>query len=626
MKTKITILLGLILVPFFVFPQWTIQSTGFADSLRSLENIWVVDENTVWAAAKDGSGNDSIIQEFTRTVDGGTTWTPSTINNAAGLSASMIFGLDSSTAWIAMYDPNNDGGKILKTTDGGQNWTHQSTAIFNSTLGAYPNTIYFWNANEGFCMGDPTNDYFEIYTTSNGGSLWTRVDSINIPTIISGEYGYAAYLSVVGNTVWFGTSKGRIFKSNNKGQTWTLVTTPFTSSGKIRFLQFRDTLNGIIGNRVNNSFTMYSTINGGSTWQAISPTGTVYGNNVVLVEGTANTLISTGNASALSGSSISHDYGVNWTNIPGSTGMAFTALSNFKNQTGWAGLKNQSSTVGGIAKLQLKSADAGIISLIEPINPCEGVHDVKCLLKNFGDGMLDSVQIKWRVSFGVDIILNHQTHLASGQSEIINLGPYNFIAGVPYQFYVQTMLPNGLQDQNLLNDSILITITANPNPVVNLGSDTVFAHYTPYILDAGSIYFSYLWSTGDTTQTITVDTNLIGINNSTLISVTVENNFGCFGSDTIIIEYLYDGIDEINDNQLFTVYPNPTDGKFYLNTTYNSTNSLIQIYDVNGKIIFSEVENNLKNHEIELSENSKGIYFVKIISDEFVITKRLILK
>lgn len=622
MKAKITILFTFILMPFVSMAQWTIQSTGFTSSLRSLENIWVVDENTVWASAKDGSGNDSIIQEFTRTVDGGATWTPGTINNAAGLSASMIFGLDSSTAWIAMYDPNNDGGKILKTTDGGLNWTHQSTAIYSSAAGAYPNTVYFWNANEGFCMGDPTNNYFEIYTTSNGGTLWSRVDSANMPPIVSGEYGYAAYLSVVDTMVWFGTNKGRIFKSHDKGRHWTLINTPFTTSGKIRFLQFKDSLNGIIGNRTNNSFTMYSTSDGGTSWQAISPTGNVYGNNVVLVEGTANTLISSGNATAFSGSSISRDYGANWTDIPGSTGMAFSALSNFKNQTGWAGLKNQSSTVGGIAKLVLHSKDAGLMSLVEPINPCEGIHNLRFLLKNYGDGILDSVTIQWKVDTTSMNPIHHQTHLAAGQTEVIDLGPFNFVGGMSYDFEINTANPNGLQDEDVTNDSLTTTISVNPKPIVFIGNDTMVNNIVPLVLNAGVGFQSYLWSNGDTTQYGYF--NLDTIINNVIVWVEVTDSNGCIGRDTMVVTVIDGFADNIN-SKIISIHPNPSNGKFELKSSARINEAQIIIYDLHGRIVISDFKENFNDLQLDLSTQSKGVYFIKIISNKLVVTKKLIL-
>ena len=55
--------------------QWTSQATGFTDAARGLGEIRIVDANTVWAVAYDGSGLGADIQEFTRTTNGGASWT-----------------------------------------------------------------------------------------------------------------------------------------------------------------------------------------------------------------------------------------------------------------------------------------------------------------------------------------------------------------------------------------------------------------------------------------------------------------------------------------------------------------------------------------------------------------------
>ena len=62
-------------------------------------------------------------------------------------------------------------------------------------------------------MGDPSGGYFEIYTTNDGGNNWSRVSQANIPDPIAEEYGILSLYTVVGNTIWFTTTKGRIYKS-----------------------------------------------------------------------------------------------------------------------------------------------------------------------------------------------------------------------------------------------------------------------------------------------------------------------------------------------------------------------------------------------------------------------------
>ena len=65
---------------------------------------------------------------------------------------------------------------------------------------------------------------------------------------------------------------------------------------------------------------------------------------------------------------------------------------------------------------------------------------------------------------------------------------------------------------------------------INLGPDQAICDGSSSILDAGPGFVSYLWSTGATTQTITVNT-------AGTYSVTVTNQMGCSGDDDIVLTF-----------------------------------------------------------------------------------------
>ena len=74
----------------------------------------------------------------------------------------------------------------------------------------------------------------------------------------------------------------------------------------------------------------------------------------------------------------------------------------------------------------------------------------------------------------------------------------------------------------------------DPSPQVlevNLGNDTTLTYGTSFTLDAGNPGASYLWSTGEITQSITIDT-------SGTYWVSVEK-YGCSDTDTILIDMVY---------------------------------------------------------------------------------------
>jgi gliding motility-associated-like protein len=75
-----------------------------------------------------------------------------------------------------------------------------------------------------------------------------------------------------------------------------------------------------------------------------------------------------------------------------------------------------------------------------------------------------------------------------------------------------------------------IYINAIPSPVVDLGPDTTIFSDQNYLLDAGNQGAKYIWSTGDTTQTISVNTE-----GQYWVAVMQD---GCRGYDTITV-YIY---------------------------------------------------------------------------------------
>lgn len=71
--------------------------------------------------------------------------------------------------------------------------------------------------------------------------------------------------------------------------------------------------------------------------------------------------------------------------------------------------------------------------------------------------------------------------------------------------------------------TITVTVHPNPAPVITVIGPNPFCPGGSVIMDAGSGYITYLWSTNQTTQTITVDS-------AGIFTVTVFDNFGCQGS------------------------------------------------------------------------------------------------
>ncbi len=325
---------------------WTEQYTDFSTVSRGINNISIVDANIAWASAYDGTATAGAVRDFTRTTDGGTTWTSGSINPSANLRVASISAVSADLAWSVLYKSSGNGVMgVYNTSNGGTTWTRQTTANFNLS-GSFPNVVHFWDANNGFCQGDPVGGYYELYTTTNGGTTWTRVPQANIPAPIAGEYGYVGQIFTSGNRLWWTTNKGRIFRSDDKGLTFTVYQSPITdfggtaASGEISFWNAND------GFLVNNAGATWKTTDGAETWTPFFPnTGIVFNGSIACIPGTTK-IVSTAVDQSNSGSSYSLDGGANWTIIDT---VQHIAVSFLDENIGYSGGFN-AATEGGIFK------------------------------------------------------------------------------------------------------------------------------------------------------------------------------------------------------------------------------------------------------------------------------------
>ncbi len=474
---------------------WIEQATHFNTPYRGIYQISIVDPNIAWAYAYNGvatTQNEIYTLDFVKTLDGGEHWTPGTITGVPSTyHIGCINAASATKSWVTMWN-DNGGGTVFATTDGGATWNMQPTAEFLAPNG-FPNVIHFFNETDGFCMGDPNAGYFELYTTTNGGNTWTRVPQANVPDNLSGEMGWTGVYDTYGDTIWFGTNNGRIFKSNDKGMTWNVYTTGLNDIQKIAFNNGQegitqeiiyDTQTGQITN-----FEMKKTSDGGENWATVSMTGDYFKSDIDAVPETPGMYVSIGSSynQGMHGSSFSLDYGSTWTLLDT---VQYTCVKFYDIQTGWAGGFNLDEFIDGIYKWK------GIIQVSTmPYGPfCAGdsIDVAAKIMQAFNAGNIFTAQLS-DANGNFSNPVNIGNISATTTDTIHTIIPISTLTGTGYRIRVTgsdpvlTSLDNG------------IDIKVNAIPTVYAGYNDSICYLNIYQLNANaSDYDSLSWTTSGT--------------------------------------------------------------------------------------------------------------------------------
>ena len=257
-----------------LFAQWQNIGSGKISGSKQIFSISTPNEDVLWAVAF--SLNNPLDFEFTKTINGGVTWDTvswkDTSNSYYPLNVTAING---DTAWVVMVNyPAQDRSVIVKTIDGGQNWINQP-GLFNSPGHAFA-TMHFFNSNEGVCFGSPGTsnpaiDSLQIFRTIDGGQNWNRIPPSSLPAPLQGEgvwiySGNNSYDSK-GDTLWFLSRAGRVFRTTDKGATWNAYSVGNASQKEVS-VAFQNSTTGIVIK--NNPVSAFKTVDGGETWSSIS--------------------------------------------------------------------------------------------------------------------------------------------------------------------------------------------------------------------------------------------------------------------------------------------------------------------------------------------------------------------
>jgi hypothetical protein len=183
----------------------------------------------------------------------------------------------------------------------------------------------------------------------------------NIPNRLPHEISVMGCYSAVHDTIWFGTSMGRVYKSVDKGYHWT-VSLAGVMAGKYVKPVFRNGSHGLLLDELSGNGMLCESFNGGVTWSKVDYTGPNYSGDISYVPGTPNTWVRSGFLTGPSGCAYSFDGGHTWADFPGTKDSQFSLMAWVNDHCGWSGGINSSHTENGVQKFigSLSSIPVGI--------------------------------------------------------------------------------------------------------------------------------------------------------------------------------------------------------------------------------------------------------------------------
>ncbi|MBP6334649.1 MAG: CotH kinase family protein [Bacteroidia bacterium] len=159
------------------------------------------------------------------------------------------------------------------------------------------------------------------------------------------------------------------------------------------------------------------------------------------------------------------------------------------------------------------------------------------------------------------------------------------------------------------SNPVSVTAIIRQAPNVFLGADTAIQSGGMLTLDAGGPFDTYDWSTGETSQTISV-------NAAGNYSVIVTDMYSCVGSDDIDVSIISIVDSNVHSEHPLQAYPLPARDMVVLEfVTTNTSGSELRLFNTEGRLIRTvpiHASPGVQRMEMDLRELPSGLYFLSL--------------